>query len=307
MRFPIPTAPVLGRPRLVLVDDQPANVHALYEIFRERCEVFLATSGAQALELIAREKPDLVLSDIDMPEMDGLELCRRLKADPASHDIPLIFVTGHTSAEQETAGLAAGAVDFIAKPFNPAIVIARARTHLTLKAQTDRLRELALVDGLTGIANRRRFDERLEHDWRSCRRSGTALGVLMLDVDHFKLYNDSLGHQAGDEALRAVSGSLRQALRRPLDLVARYGGEEFACLLPGSDLAATRQVADYLRMAVQSLGLPHSQSPTAPVLTISIGVVSEVPDVRLPPHRLLAHADRNLYQAKSLGRNRCQS
>ena len=196
-------------PCILVVDDQPINIQALYRIFAPDHRVLMATSGAKALELCKEDPPDLVLLDVVMPEMDGHELCARLKAHEATRDIPVIFVTSHTDAEEETKGLELGAVDFIAKPVNPAVVRARVRTHLTLKAQSDLLRQMVFMDGLTGVANRRCFDERLDTEWRRAVRSGLPLALLMLDVDHFKRFNDRYGHQRRS----APAGRLGRTLR----------------------------------------------------------------------------------------------
>jgi len=292
------------RPRLLVVDDQPINIQLLYQIFHADHEVFMATGGEQALEVCRRESPDLVLLDVLMPDMDGLEVCRRFKLDPATRNIPVIFVTGQNAPEEESAGLEVGAVDFISKPINPRVVLARVNTHLTLKAQSDRLRDLAYIDGLTGVSNRRRFDERLIEDWRAGRRGQSALGVVLFDVDHFKAYNDHYGHQAGDVALQQVAARLSSGLRRPRDLLARFGGEEFVCLLPESDLQAAAQVAEHLRLAVTEAALPHAASDAAETITVSAGVAAMIPDQEEgAAERLLQQADKNLYRAKALGRN----
>jgi len=223
------------RPCLLVVDDQPINIQALYRIFAPDHRVLMATSGAKALALCREDPPDLVLLDVEMPELDGYEVCARLKADEATRNIPVIFVTSHTDADEETKGLELGATDFIAKPVNPAVVRARVKTHLTLKAQSDLLRQMVFLDGLTGVANRRCFDERLDVEWRRAARSASPLALLMLDVDHFKRFNDCYGHQMGDECLRQVAAAIKGSLVRPGDVVARYGGEEFACILPATD------------------------------------------------------------------------
>ena len=165
------------RPKLLIVDDQPVNIQALYQVFSASCDVFMATSGQQALDVCRQKSPDLILLDVVMPDMDGIEVCRKLKSEPETRDVPVIFVTSQDSPEEETLGLEVGAVDFITKPVNPAVVKARVKTHLMLKIQADALRELASVDGLTGIANRRRFDERIEAEWRACRRTEQPLSV----------------------------------------------------------------------------------------------------------------------------------
>lgn len=292
------------RPRLLLVDDQPINIQTLYQIFHTDHEVFMATSGAQALDFCHNAVPDLILLDVVMPDMDGLEVCRRLKSESATANIPIIFVTAQSDPLDETRALEAGGVDFIAKPVNPAVVRARVKTHLTLNAQNELLRSLAFIDGLTGVANRRRFDEALPAEWRRCQRNGSPLTLLMIDIDHFKRYNDHYGHQTGDACLQAVAGALKSRLNRSHDLVARYGGEEFVCLLPECDAAAGLAKAEELRLAVAALGIPHTDSPTASLVTLSIGAAVTQPSGDNRPECLIAAADAALYQAKSAGRDR---
>ena len=294
-----------ARPRVLVVDDQPANVQALHQAFAADHQVFMATGGEQALKVCADKRPDLVLLDVEMPGMDGYEVCRRLKADPLLCDIPVIFVTGHHDEQAETLGLDVGAVDFIAKPINPRIVRARARTHITLKRQADLLRAWVFIDGLTGVANRRAFEERLLTEWRRCGRAGQPLAVAMIDVDHFKRYNDHLGHQAGDDCLRRVARTLQAGLKRPGDLLARYGGEEFACVLPDTDLAGAQAIVGQLVSAVRDSAIAHPASEVAPVVTVSAGVTALVPTADGPgPHELVKQADGALYGAKQLGRGR---
>jgi diguanylate cyclase (GGDEF)-like protein len=307
MTTPLPDAPT-ARPRLLVVDDQPINIQTLYHIFHADHEVFMATGGQPALDFCRDNPlPDLVLLDVVMPGMDGLETCRRLKADPATRDIPVIFVTAQSDPLDETRALEAGGVDFISKPVNPAVVRARVKTHLTLKAQSDLLRALAFVDGLTGVANRRRFDEALQAEWRRCRRSASPLTLLMIDIDHFKRFNDHYGHQSGDACLQRVAGALKACFGRSHDLVARYGGEEFSCLMPECDLAAGRVKAEELRATVAALDIPHAASPTQGHVTLSIGVATARPDGDGAPDGLIAAADAALYEAKSGGRDRvCQ-
>ncbi len=291
-------------PKLLLVDDQPVNIQTLYQIFADDHEVFMATSGEQALALCRDKQPDLVLLDVIMPGMDGLETCQRLKEDADTADIPVIFVTSQNSPEEETHGLEVGAVDFISKPVNPAVVRARVKTQLTLKAQTDALRMLASLDGLTGVPNRRIFDERLDAEWRACRRSGSPLSLLMVDVDHFKLYNDHYGHLDGDQCLKAIASALASSVERGRDMLARFGGEEFVCLLPDTDLEGAKHIAEKLRQAVEGLAIPHVESKTAATVTVSLGVATTAECDALEPPDLLKVADEQLYLAKQSGRNR---
>ena len=195
----------LQKPKLLLVDDQRVNILVLHELFREECEVFMATGGEQALQVCRTVLPDLILLDVYMEGLDGHEVCRRLKASPDTCDIPIIFVTAQGAEQDEVRGLELGAVDFIVKPINPVIVKARVNTHLTLKRQSDILRSFALLDGLTGVANRRKFDEELELNWRRSLREHTALSVIMIDVDYFKQFNDIYGHPAADTVLTKMA------------------------------------------------------------------------------------------------------
>jgi len=291
-------------PCVLIVDDQPINIQALYRIFSPDHRVLMATSGAKALTLCKEDPPDLVLLDVVMPEMDGHEVCARLKADEATRNIPVIFITSHTDADEETKGLELGAVDFIAKPVNPAVVRARVKTHLTLKAHADLLRQMVFIDGLTGVANRRCFDERLGTEWLRAARSALPLALLMLDVDHFKRFNDRYGHLAGDECLRRVALAIKDGLLRPGDLVARYGGEEFACILPGTDFEGALAVAAGIEQCVRGLQIEHADSDVSNVVTISIGVSMSLPERDGDPTRLLALADAQLYRAKHTGRGR---
>jgi diguanylate cyclase (GGDEF)-like protein len=292
------------RPRLLLVDDQHINIQELYEIFRQEHEVYIATSGMQALELCLSNPPDLILLDIIMPGMNGLEVCRRLKSEKRTQDIPIIFVTAQDNPEDETRGLDAGAVDFISKPFNHAVVRARIQTHLTLKAQSDLLRSMAFIDGLTGVANRRHFNECLDTEWRHCRRLKIPLALFLIDIDHFKKYNDNYGHQDGDACLREVASILKEQLRRPHDLAARYGGEEFACLLPGIVGEGALHKAQTMLQAIRDRHIPHASSETAPFVTISLGMAVIIPGPDQQPDQLVALADARLYQAKQQGRDR---
>jgi diguanylate cyclase (GGDEF)-like protein len=292
------------RPTLLAIDDTIANLLTLGSILEDEFELHFATSGAMGLAMALANPPDLILLDVMMPEMDGFETCRRLLAEPATRNIPIIFVTAQNSADDETRGLETGVVDFISKPVNPAVLHARVRTHLTLKRMADQLRSMALVDGLTGIANRRCVDETLQNEWRACQRCGVPLALAMIDIDHFKRLNDTYGHQEGDVCLIAVAAALKACLGRPRDLMARYGGEEFLCVLPGTDLAGAQAKAEELRQAVESLGLPNEHATAAPVVTVSIGLAVAVPSELMTANQLVDSADHQLYEAKRTGRNR---
>ena len=214
----------------------------------------------------------------------------------------LLFVTAQTSPDIEVAALNAGGSDFIHKPLVPELVRARIRLHAQLQEQREMLRTLAFADGLTGLWNRRKFDETLATEWRWSRRQSGALSVLMLDVDHFKQYNDRYGHLDGDRCLKSVAGAIRHCAGRPHDLVARYGGEEFAFILPDASLSAALAIAEKARMAVAGLEMPHDVSPVASHVTVSIGVASMLPSDDIASD-MLRRADQALYAAKQRGRN----
>ncbi|MES2299961.1 MAG: diguanylate cyclase [Pseudomonadota bacterium] len=292
------------RGKVLVVDDQPLNIRLLHQILAREHDVFMATSGEQALDFCQKTPPDLVLLDVVMPGMDGLTLCRHLKQLLDTAAIPVIFVTAGTNAEEENACWEAGGVDFVNKPVNPLTLRNRVNAHLQLKFNSDALRAMALMDGLTGVANRRFFDETLAMEWRRAMRSGSHLALVMLDVDFFKRYNDRYGHQAGDECLKLVAGALKANLNRPSDLLARYGGEEFACLLPETDGEGALRTAERLEAVVRALGIAHLGSDLTDVVTISLGAAVMLPTAESASAALIGQADAQLYRAKGLGRGR---
>jgi diguanylate cyclase (GGDEF)-like protein len=293
-----------GRPKLLVVDDQPINIQVMYRCFAGDYQVFMATNGEQALAICKSNPPDLILLDVVMPGVDGFEVCKRLKADASTSHIPVIFVTAHTDPAQETHGLSLGAVDFIAKPINPDVVRARVKTQLTLKFQSDLLRKLVFLDGLTGVFNRRYFDQQLSTEWARAARNNTPLSLILLDVDFFKLFNDRYGHQAGDDALRVISNALKSCLRRPADLVARYGGEEFACVLPETSFEDALAIAKDLEAHIRALAIPHLSSTADSVVTISVGLATRTGNSDGEVSSLIGLADNLLYEAKQTGRAR---
>jgi diguanylate cyclase (GGDEF)-like protein len=293
-----------SKPTILVADDTPSIIELLEMLLGQDYEILFAVNGREAVELALAETPDLILLDVMMPEMDGFEACRRLKGDRRTADIPIVFVTALDREEEETRGLELGAIDFISKPISPAVVKARVRNHIELKRQRDLLAGFSFLDGLTGIANRRRFDQVLDMEWRRGIRSGTCLSLLLMDIDFFKLFNDAEGHLAGDDCLRKIARSLAGVVLRPGDLVARYGGEEFVCLLSETDAAGARLVADRIQGVIAELALPHPRSSVAPFVTLSIGVAIVLPGLDAEASALIEAADRALYRAKNAGRNR---
>lgn len=290
--------------RILIVDDAMENIQILHHALEDEHDVLFAMNGAKALHIAQNQLPDLILLDAVMPDMDGYSVCAALRSSPVTQSIPIIFVTALKNPEDETRALDAGAADFISKPVNAAVVRARVRTQLTVKRQSDALRELTLTDGLTGVANRRAFDEVLDAEWRRCARAQAAMALIMVDIDHFKNFNDAYGHQEGDACLQQVGAAMKRAAMRPQDLVARYGGEEFAILLPHLDIVGAEGVARKVLEEIALLGIAHERSSVGPWVTVSMGVASLTPSERHEPGILVKNADELLYQAKADGRNR---
>ncbi len=295
--------------KVLVVDDERINRKQLCALLEDVCEVIQAKSGFQALDRLAGDPGiDLVLLDVMMPELDGYEVLRRLKAAEATRDIPVIFITARDTVEDEELGLSLGAADYIAKPFQPAVVRLRVANHLSFVRQRKLLETLAGRDGLTEIPNRRRFDEVLAASWAEARARGAPISLAILDLDCFKSFNDRLGHRRGDAALREVAAVVHQAaLARPGALAARYGGEEFALLMPDTGRADAAATAERLRTTVAALGMPHPASTTAGHVTVSIGVATALPADPTTPDQLVERADQLLFDAKDRGRNRVVS
>lgn len=295
---------------ILLVDDDPGAIQLMGTMLAKLGRLRFATNGKDALRLAGELPPDLILLDAEMPGMSGFQLLERLKAEPALADVPVIFITSHAESAFEVSALEMGAADFIAKPLRSTRVLARVKTHLRMKRMADELRRLASVDALTGVANRRIFDESLTREWLRARRNRDPLSLLLIDVDHFKLYNDRYGHQLGDECLRQVALALRSACHRPADLIARYGGEEFMLLLPHTPRFGAECVAAVVLDAVQSLQIAHDASPTAATVSVSVGIAThdEVSGCVADAHAhctagdLVLAADEALYAAKHAGR-----
>ncbi|HAT49636.1 MAG: diguanylate cyclase [Nitrospirae bacterium] len=291
--------------KVLIVDDTETNIDVLLESLDPQHEVSVALDGQTALDMVFKERPDIILLDVMMPGMDGWTVCRKLKGDESTKDIPIIFLTARGQVEDELHGFELGAVDYITKPFASIVVKARVNTHLELKGQRDYLSALSTLDGLTGIPNRRRFDTALNHEWQRAARSNSLLSLIMMDVDYFKPYNDHYGHAAGDECLKKVAGEgFRRVVHRVADLVARYGGEEFVCLLPDTDYDGACHVAEVFRANVERIRIPHEFSQIAPFVTLSLGVATLIPCMESKPVTLVEKADSQLYISKKSGRNR---
>jgi diguanylate cyclase (GGDEF)-like protein len=285
------------------VDDEKVNISILVELLKDRYDTVVAKNGEQALRRVLEHKPDLILLDIVMPGMDGYQVCKTLKNNPDTADIPVVFITAKDSETDEEEGLNVGAIDYVTKPFSSAIIRARVYNHLELKRRGDLLKVLSSLDPLTGIANRRRLDEFLTLQWQQLQRSGGMLAVLMLDIDYFKAFNDHYGHQKGDECLIHVANLLKSLPLRNVDLVARYGGEEFVIVLTLTAIEAIEKVANLLQQALKDDPVAHGYSLVAPHITMSMGGAGMCPSQGGSITQLINQADTALYQAKDQGRN----
>lgn len=310
-----------GEPDILLVDDDPSIVQAMSRALSGVGRVRFATSGALAMRLMGQATPDLILLDAEMADMSGFELCAQLKSEAALAEIPVIFVTSHSEPAFEIGGFMAGASDFIAKPVDPRLLRLRVQAQLRTKAMADELRRVCSTDALTGLGNRRSFDAALQQEWRRSWRAGEPLSLAMVDIDHFKRFNDAHGHPAGDECLRLVGQALASACQRGGDAAFRYGGEEFALLLPNTRTAGAEHMGWRLLRAVDALALEHRGSPLGQRVSVSVGITSydegcplwrepapgEAGAGALAPEAswfadMLATCDRALYLAKRRGR-----
>ncbi|WNL16344.1 diguanylate cyclase [Arcobacter cryaerophilus gv. pseudocryaerophilus] len=292
------------KPTILVVDDMTTTLLLIHDLLKDTYEVKIAKSGTKALEIL--ESPndiDLILLDIEMPDINGYDVCKRIKNNETIKNIPIIFITGRTSQEDEEYGLNLGAIDYITKPFNKAIVKLRIKNYLNLKIKNDMLEKLSMYDGLTNIRNRRFFDETFEKTFSEIKRDKKSLAVLMIDIDFFKPYNDNYGHGQGDETLRKVAKALEKTIKRPTDFVARYGGEEFVILLKDINKNGVEAVANNLLNAIRELKITHEFSKIENYVTISIGASFYNSNSDITKLELLLKADETLYNVKNSGRN----
>jgi diguanylate cyclase (GGDEF)-like protein len=311
---------------ILLIDDLPENLKLLTELLSHiGYTVRSAISGSRAIKSAKVKLPDIILLDIQMPEMDGYQVCQVFKADPDLCDIPILFISALDATFDKLRAFEAGGVDYITKPFQLEEVVARLETHLTIQRQKKQLQDeiskrvqtemilqeanrklelMANLDGLTQVANRRRFDDYLSLDWQRHKRNQTSIALILIDIDYFKRYNDTYGHQGGDDCLRRVAQEIAKVPQRSTDLVARYGGEEFAVILSDTDTKGALKVAEDIQTAIATLVIPHQSSDVSDLVTLSIGVVSLIPTIEQSIEALISYADQALYIAKHQGRNR---
>ena len=289
--------------KILVIDDSPVQCEYLRSILCDEFEIILCQTGREGLLTARNENFSLILLDIIMPDMDGFMLLQELKATEVTKYIPVILITSLSDIQHEEKGLLSGAVDYITKPFSPVIVRARIKSHIQLYHYQMKFKAEASLDALTGVSNRRRYEEEAIVKWRSAIRFGLPFTICMFDIDKFKVYNDTFGHPAGDKVLSAVAQKISSHLHRATDFFARYGGEEFVALCVGDD---ARPMYDYvirIRQAVEAMHIPHNPSVSQWV-TVSIGGITVVPPLDGSYDVYLKMADTMLYEAKESGRNR---
>jgi len=288
---------------ILITDDEKMNVDILGGILSPTYNLLISRNGERALELAKTHKPDLILLDVLMPSMSGFEVITALKDNKETINIPVIFITGLTSTDDEEKGFNLGAVDYITKPFNKGIVKARVNTHIRIVDQMRIIENIGLMDPLTKVNNRRGFENRIILEWNRAIREQTPISILMMDIDKFKVYNDTYGHQQGDVALRTFAEVSSKSLLRNLDFIARWGGEEFVVLLPGVGTEGAAEVAERIRKSVEDVVLTTGDGVDTRI-TVSIGVNSFVPSTGASTEEFMKKADDALYKAKETGRNR---
>lgn len=291
--------------KILIVDDEKTNIDVLVGLLDPHYKTIVAKDGGQALKRLEKPPiPDLILLDVMMPDMDGYEVCAKIKRSFPYRNIPVIFITGKSEEQDEAKGFEVGAVDYITKPFSPQLTLARVKIHIELKRRGDMLERLAVLDGLTGIPNRRRFDQFLDYEWDRSLRYQHPFSLILMDIDFFKLYNDHYGHAEGDECLKKVAQAIARAMPRTVDLSARYGGEEFACVLPETDNIGAMAAANRILEVVRDLKIPHAKSKVESHITMSIGVTTIIAKSGERSLDVIGLADKALYQSKHHGRNR---
>lgn len=288
--------------KILIVDDSMVQAAQLKAILKEEYDVAVAQTAEDGLRRASSEKFSLILLDVVMPGMDGFTLLKKLQEEIITQNVPVILITSLSDVEHEQRGLVLGAVDYITKPFNPLIVHARVNTHIKLYNYRQQVEQQSMTDQLTGIANRRRYEQYSATKWYEAARLQVPISVCMFDIDHFKMYNDTFGHPAGDKVIAAVAKTISSKLNRSTDFVARYGGEEFVALSMGDKSEKIFEHLKRIRQAIEDLHIPHDPSASQWV-TVSVGGVTVVPPLDSSYAFYLKIADTMLYDAKKHGRN----
>ncbi|MCM1135993.1 MAG: diguanylate cyclase [Clostridium sp.] len=288
--------------KILVIDDSAVQAEHLQFILKNYYEVSVCNSGGEGLRMAKTGDFSLIILDIVMPDMDGFSILKELKSSSATRDVPVILITSLTDIHHEEKGFLLGAVDYITKPFNSVIVRARVNTHVELYHYQKRFKEMATVDTLTGVANRRSYDDESVLKWREAVRFGLPISICMYDIDKFKVYNDTFGHPAGDKVIATVAKTINMHLRRATDFFARYGGEEFSSIHLGDSALSVYEHIKEIRKEIEGLQIPHNPEVSRWV-TISVGGVTTFPKSDESYDEYLKKADAMLYDAKGLGRN----
>jgi len=282
---------------ILIVDDNQADLDELCDILQAEYRTVIATTGAEALEIAAQDKPDLILMDVILQGMSDFEVLSALKESKCTQSIPVICITSLNNVADEEKGLTLGAVDYITKPFHKSIVKARIKTHLRIVEQLRTIERLHSFDALTEIPNRKSFDKQLAAEWGRAVRAQAFISIIMIDADRFKAVNDKYGHQHGDMVLKELAATIKSAIKRPADYFARWGGEEFAALLPNTELDGAMALAEEIRAKVEAESS----------VTVSVGVATVIPSAEICVDDFFRQADQALYHAKQSGRNRVKA
>ncbi len=303
--------------KILLAEDSRAN-QMLIRAYAEAAghQVIVVDNGQKAVDSFAKDRPDLVIMDVTMPVKDGIEATRDIRklTDKNNDWVPIIFLSGMSQSDDIARGIDAGGDDYLTKPIDGIVLTAKLRAmgrisdmRHELHKVNHQLKMISIKDGLTGLANRRHFDEVMAKELKRSIRTKTELSLIMCDIDQFKLYNDNYGHQGGDDCLKIIAATLQKTNNRSGDLAARYGGEEFVFILPETNIEGATVVAESVRSAIDSLAVPHAYSSVTDHVTLSCGVASIRPqqgqDLAKIARELIAAADQGLYRAKELGRN----
>lgn len=289
--------------KILIVDDSLLQATQLKSIIDDEYDVTIAQTAEDGLRRASDEDFSLILLDVVMPEMDGFTLLKKLQEEIITQNVPVILITSLADAVNEQHGLILGAVDYITKPYIPLIVKARVNTHVKLYRYRRQIEEQSMTDQLTGVANRRRYDRYSLTKWNEAARLQVPFSICMFDIDHFKMYNDTFGHPAGDKVIAAIAKTISSHLKRSTDFVARYGGEEFVAISMGDSSKKLFEHLQKIRQGIEDLHIPHNPTVSEWV-TVSIGGVTVIPETRSAYDVYLKIADTMLYDAKKHGRNR---
>lgn len=289
---------------VLIIDDDLNTIKLIAESLKDEFDVRFAITGKAGLQIAQDNPPDVILLDVKLPDIQGYEIIRRLKQNAKTYPVPVLFVSSLISVEEQEHGFKLGAVDYIAKPVEIPLLRMRVKTHAKIRLQARALEQLVATDSLTGVANRRKFDEVLETEFLRAKREQTDLAMLLIDVDNFKQYNDNYGHGKGDDCLIKICQILSRVLHRPADFLARVGGEEFAIILPDSNVNGAIKLAQDIKQGFATASIPHEFSNSVLHVSVSIGIATtRTLPLADTPKQLYEVADKALYEAKAAGRN----